>query len=142
MANRYDGGVDVRLDRVRKLKFDLNALAEFEGVMGYTMNSLFIRVRDAAAKSKESAASIIGFREIRALLWSALLYEEEKLTLRQAGELVSQADGDSLLAKIDYITPKILEAYVAFQGPEAKKKFDETMRTMLESPGTGPISSE
>lgn len=148
MANTQMGEVSVRLDVVRKLKFDLNALAEFEGAMGCSVNSLFLRVKDAnEAGGKEAGAAVIGFREVRALVWAALLHENPTLTIKEAGKLAEQGDGEEMTDKINILTAKLMEAYVAFQGPAAKKNFEQAKAKLeaemqLASSGTGSGSSE
>lgn len=151
MANKEEGFVTIRLDVVRLLKFDLNALAEFEQQMGYTVNSLFLRVKEAAAESRLKAATVIGFREVRALLWAALLHENPELTIREAGKIASQGDSTNLPQRIDTLMTKLLEAYILFQGPEAKKNFDEARERLekeaalemaREAAGIGAESSE
>ena len=69
----------------RRLQFDMNSIAELEGVTDLPViadpgaASLFVRI----------AASGPGIRYTRALLWSALLHSEPRITLPEAGNLIS-----------------------------------------------------
>ena len=69
----------------RKLQFDMNSIAELEGVTDLPViadpgaASLFVRI----------AATGPGIRYTRALLWAALLHSEPKITLPEAGDLLT-----------------------------------------------------
>lgn len=90
MANKHRGYVEVELGgEVRRLKYDLNALAELEDALGYPVTQL----RDDR----------IGVRELRALVWAGLLHEEPKLTLKAAGSMIE-------LDRIEEITKAVTEA--------------------------------
>ena len=40
MANKHKGEVPIKLDKVRKLRFNTNALAELEDALGYSLGKL------------------------------------------------------------------------------------------------------
>lgn len=124
MSNKNRGEVSVRLDRVRKLRFDFNALAEFEELMGV---SLLAAMQDFQQDDRGNVS--FSFKTLRAMLWAGLLHEEPTLTVRQAGKLFELADGDDLPEKMAQVLPLITEAFVdRLGGEEAKKKLRAEMR--------------
>jgi hypothetical protein len=130
------GEVTLHLDKVRTLKYDLNASAEFEDATGQSITEAFQSFDDGTGKPK------LSIKTIRALLWAGLLHEDENLTLRKAGELFdSYVQGDGLVEKLTFVFPTISEAFLEGFGDEnAKKKFREAREAMLAS--TGEKSSE
>ncbi len=87
-----------QLDVPRELKFDFNALADFEAEVGRPFSS----IGEAA-----------GIREIRAMLWAGLRHKYPKVTVREAGDMIPKAKGDNLSEQMEYVTQKILEAFKA-----------------------------
>lgn len=75
MANKQKGMVAITLDKKRNLKFDLNAFAEIEDLLGVPMSRM--------------SEIEMGMKTVRTLLWAGLLHEDEALTVRQAGSLVT-----------------------------------------------------
>ncbi|WP_193063476.1 hypothetical protein [Oceanobacillus oncorhynchi] len=61
----------------KRLRFDFNAMADFEEVMGY---GLFAALQE----------SQIGFKTIRAFYWAGLRWKEKGLTLERTGNLLSK----------------------------------------------------
>ena len=112
-GNKYRGEGTVRLDRVRKLKIDLNAMCSFECEIGKPVQEIFV--------GADGNLRAPGFTELRALLWCALLAEDPKLTVEDAGRLVEFADGHGFQDKIDNATAPIGELLVAQFSPDAKK---------------------
>ena len=136
MSNSNRGEVNIRLDKTRKLRFDFNALAEFEDLMGCSMIAAFQDFRDS-----RSGAPGVSFKMVRAMLWAGLLHEDPKLTPREAGELLEQADGDEMLDKMSYAITQIVSAFSDRLGDkEAKKKIRELQQYHDEQ--TGENSSE
>jgi len=80
-------GVEIELDKVRTLKFDLNAFAELEDAYG--------TVEDAM-KAMEKGS----IKALRAVLWSGLVHEDEELTLKQVGSMISISDLQNFTNKI------------------------------------------
>lgn len=69
-------GVNVVIgSKGRTFRYNLNSLAELEAAIN-------CRVQDMEPRK-------FGFREHRAVVWAALLHEEPKLTLVQAGDLLT-----------------------------------------------------
>lgn len=66
----------VVLDQERHLLFDLNAFAELEDRFG-SMSNAFTAMQSGSLKAA------------RALLWAGLLHEDESLTERQVGSMVT-----------------------------------------------------
>lgn len=83
----------------RVLRYDVNAYAELETVLGKGLSEI----------GKQLRKGLTGAREIRALIWAGLIHDEPSLTLQdvgrmltmenfervaqQAGEAISQSDG-------------------------------------------------
>lgn len=94
--------VKIALDKQRKLKFDLNAMAMFEEETG-------------ASCFTESTWTDMSARKIRALLWSALLWEDPALTIEMAGSFVT-------LENMEYVSEKLMEAWQKASPKNEKKK--------------------
>lgn len=77
MANNIKSkAIPIMLDKERELRFDLNALAELEDKYG-----------DIEKILKD--AELYKIKAIRAILWAGLIHEDENLTEKQVGALVS-----------------------------------------------------
>ena len=86
--------VPLELDKPRTLKFDLNAFAELEEKYG-NMEQAFFAMQSGSMKAA------------RTLLWAGLLHEDEKLTERKVGSMVTL---DNLSTVMDTISAALLEA--------------------------------
>ena len=86
--------VPLELDKPRTLKFDLNAFAELEDKYG-NMEQAFFAMQSGSMKAA------------RTLLWAGLLHEDEKLTERQVGRMVTL---ENLGVVMDTISEALLEA--------------------------------
>lgn len=71
--------VKIVLDKERTLLFDLNAFACLEEEYGSVDEAL-----DALAKGKVKA--------LRAILWAGLIHEDESLTVKDVGKLLTLAE--------------------------------------------------
>ncbi len=70
--------VEIEIDgKIKRLRYDFNALADIEERAGVGIGSLFSPDR-------------IGFSTIRLLIWGGLKHEDRGLTLERAGMLVKQ----------------------------------------------------
>lgn len=130
MANRNRGEIDLRLDKVRTLKFDSNALASFEEEYGKPVLAVFTDMWLKFAKGPRSAlsfANVIGIREVRSLLRAGLLHENPRLTVEEAGRLLDQAEGESTFERFAYVAQKLVEAFMASM-PTAKKNAEEVLK--------------
>jgi len=91
MANNVkEGLIPIQLDRERNLKFDLNAFIELEEKYGDI---------DTAFKDIEGGK----MKAIRTVLWAGLVHEDESLTEKQVGALVT-------VSNLNEITDKLTEA--------------------------------
>ena len=79
--------VPIELDRPRGLKFDLNAFAELEDKFG-SMDAAFQAMQKGSLKAA------------RTLLWAGLLHEDETLTERKVGGLVTLANLSGIMDSI------------------------------------------
>jgi len=126
--------VPIQLDKRRNLRFNTNAICILEeelNISVFNIGELFgfsfndsdimedIVEKGAKALSPKVAiemASRIKLKNLRALLWVALLHEDKDLTLEQAGELMDSINNLILIEKL-------LEAYsVAIPKTDGVKK--------------------
>lgn len=105
MANKHRGYIDIELDKPRRLKFDMNALAELEDVIGKPVSQL--------------NQDTVGIKELRAMVWAGLLHEEPKLTIKGAGDLIQ-------LDRIKEITKKVTEALTIAFSSQSEEKNDQS----------------
>jgi len=97
--------VSLTLDKPRTLKFDLNAFAELEEIYG-SMEQAFAAMQSGSMKAA------------RTLLWAGLLHEDENLTPRQVGALVTL---DNMEPVMDAISTALLDAMPASEeAPETE----------------------
>lgn len=92
--------VAIELDKPRRLRFDVNALADLEEHLGVGIG-----------KVMEQEAN---FRLLRALLWAGLKWEEPRLTIERAGALIQDylARGGDL----DALAQKLISALLETSG--------------------------
>ena len=132
MAN-HQGIITIQLDRLRRLKYDVNALAEFEGVVGQSLPSLF-SLRDGESP-EEMGRRVGGFRVARALLWAGLLFESPRLTLHEAGNLIESAQGESLEEKLNFVAQTVSSGFQSMRRDDRGKK--ESIPGVSASSGIG-----
>jgi hypothetical protein len=85
--------VKIELDKERTLRCDFNALSAFEEQTGLSALEPNVWANPNA-------------RTLRALLWSAMLHEDESLTLKSVGAMIHSGN-------LKYVSEKIREASVA-----------------------------
>jgi hypothetical protein len=95
MANKQRGFVIIELDKERKLRYTLNALAEIEDKLGVSLDEL-----DKVQ---------MGIKQLRVFLWAGLIHEDKELTELEVGDMV---DFDNM----EYVNSKISEAFQAASG--------------------------
>ncbi|MHB1042367.1 MAG: GTA-gp10 family protein [Eubacteriales bacterium] len=71
--------VKIKLDKERNLLLDLNGMAEFEEVTGQNLMS--------GIDFKE-----MKMKDFRALVWACLIHEDEKLTTKQVGKMITSGN--------------------------------------------------
>lgn len=86
--------VPLQLDQPRTLKFDLNAFSELEEKYG-SMEKAFNAMQGGSMKAA------------RTLLWAGLLHEDDKLTERHVGGMVTL---ENLETVMDSISKALMEA--------------------------------
>jgi hypothetical protein len=74
MANVQRGEAKITLDKERVIKFDLNALADVEDALGYSLAEIGEKV---------------SIKTMRTLLTAGLRHEDEDLTERYVGSLIT-----------------------------------------------------
>lgn len=86
MANKHRGEVSIKLDKMRKLKFNTHALAELEDALGYSLTKL---------DTEE-----VGIKTIVKMFWAGMLHELPDLTLKEAAELMDYSTFGTVSEKI------------------------------------------
>ena len=86
MANKQRGEVSIRLDKVRKLRFNTHALAELEDSLGYSLSKL--------------DTEDVGIKTIVKMFWAGMLHELPELTLKEAAELMDYSTFGEVSEKI------------------------------------------
>lgn len=86
MANKERGYVAIELDKPRRLRYDLNALAEIEEGTGKPLTEL--------------NQGNMGVRDIRLILWAGLVHEDPNLTQRDVGAMVSGENLGQVMDKL------------------------------------------
>lgn len=105
-------GVEVELDRKRRLVFDLNALCDIEEKYESVDNAI-----KAVGKFGKG-----GMKDLRYMLWKGLSNEDEKLTEEDAGRLMDTP-------MLGVLTDKLLLALGISLPPKNKAKNEETKET-------------
>ncbi|MTV50090.1 hypothetical protein GJ688_14025 [Heliobacillus mobilis] len=90
MANKHKSLVEITLDKPRKLRYDLNALAELEDKLGVSLQEL-----DQLA---------MGVKQLRVFLWAGLVHEDPGLSEIDVGAFVD-------LENLGEVNQKITEAF-------------------------------
>ncbi|MED4840395.1 hypothetical protein P9695_08755 [Weizmannia sp. CD-2023] len=90
MANKQRGIVEVELDKVRHIRYTMNALAEIEDKLGYGLADL---------DGKQ-----LKIKEVRVILWAGLIHEDPELTEEQVGDMID-------LGNMQYVQGKMSEAF-------------------------------
>ena len=79
--------VPIVLDKPRNIVFDLNAFSELEEIYGSM---------DAAFKAMQTGS----MKAARTLLWAGLLHEDDALTVKQVGAMVTMPTLESVMNAI------------------------------------------
>lgn len=97
MSNAYAVTIEL-VGRSRRLRFDMNALAELEGVLGRSV-----------AEVLSGDGQALGFASMRALMWAGLRHEDRGITLERAGQMMQSAieSGMSLSDLLEKISEAI-----------------------------------
>jgi len=124
---------------VYHLRYTFNALAAYEDATGASLMELFAfddaTLREVQGASSDSAAQSalassgiarqFKMGTIRALLFAGMLHEMPDLTIEGAGDLLEDADGDTLADKCQSVMNAVSSALAQSFGssaPKAKKK--------------------
>lgn len=86
--------VEIELDKVRHLRFDFNAICDFEDKAGKEIMSMMITLPDGSPSIK------FNFKDLRILLWAALKWEDPALTLEQVGAQIYNGNAEAVGKKI------------------------------------------
>jgi hypothetical protein len=86
MANMHRGFVQIELDRVRNLRYTMNALAEIEDILGVPLSEL------------ENIKMSI--KNVRVILWAGLIHEDPTLTQEEVGNWVDLGNFKEVQEKV------------------------------------------
>lgn len=78
----------INLDKPRKMKLDLNAMAAYE---------------EATGKSAFDIGKNISATNIRALLWASLIHEDDTLTIKDVGAMINTSNMQEISSKINQL---------------------------------------
>lgn len=110
--------------QTRILKFDHNALADAEDLLGFSFLSLDLD-------------QIVSFRNIRGMLWASLRQSWPGLKVEMAGKLIERADeGETPAEKFAYVTRQVTLAFrkqFASKDDEEEKKDGENVPEVIEA---------
>ena len=95
--------IAVELDKVRNLRFGFNAMCDFEEITGQQLGE---------------DVDLSGFRNLRALVWTGLKWEDKSLTLSQTGNLIENVLEEK---GADYLMEKVQKAMAASRAKEESK---------------------
>jgi len=79
--------VPVQLDKERTLFYDFNALIELEEIYGTVTEAM-------------SGLGDLRVKNIRDMIWAGLLHEDENLTQKQVGKMLTMANLEEVALKI------------------------------------------
>lgn len=91
MASKVNPEIPIILDKPRRLRFDINAMATFEELTGLNL------LKESARRRIEKDMSVAQFR---AFLYACLIHEDKTLTLEQVGRLITTENMQEILNKI------------------------------------------
>jgi hypothetical protein len=94
-------GIRIELDKPRRLRFDLSALADVEERLGVESIEQFFD-------------QPLNFRTIRTILWAGLVHEDPSLTEKEVGRWV---DGDNYQAVYKATIEALTDAFPTGNGP-------------------------
>lgn len=122
LFSKFEGG------RVRRLKFDVNALADFEQETGMGFAQLM----------KQRAI----FGTARAMAWAGLKFEDRGLTIEKVGELISKFITDKELPQDQRDINTILEVLFAAAVDQEALGFQrmEEPENTSDTPPTDPVT--
>jgi len=115
ITNKVRPGVKITLDKERTLKLDLNAMIAFEEATGKKF------VDGSFGRGKMSP------KDLRAMLWACLIHEDDVLTERQAGSLVTPSNMMEVVVKLNK----------AFEAAMPEKSEGEEIAPLVKKPPSG-----
>lgn len=80
----------VKLDEEKYLRYNMNALVEFEDVTGQGVLKAF----------EDIDKGNLSLKDIRALVWAGLLDYNEELTLKEAGDVMDECGIETTIEKL------------------------------------------
>jgi len=91
MPEKVRPEVAISLDKERHLRFDVNAMVTFEELTGLNL------LNPAVQKNLAGDMTVAQFR---AFLYSCLIHEDEKLTLKQVGSFITRENMQEIAARL------------------------------------------
>jgi hypothetical protein len=91
MSRKTNPEILITLDKPRRLRFDVNAMATFEELTGLNL------LKESARNQIEKDISV---KQFRAFLYACLVHEDKTLTLEQVGRLITTDNMQEILDKI------------------------------------------
>jgi len=101
-------GKSIELDKMRKLRFSINALVEFQDVNGKDL-------------TEELMSGGLSIKAIRNLLWAGLIEDDPSLTPSRVGDIMQdwiEKSGGSIVQLGEIVTEAVLESGVIPQAED------------------------
>lgn len=100
--------------KVKRLRYDFNALADLEEQAGAGVAKLF-------------REDMIGFHTIRLLFWAGLRWEDHGLTMQRAGMIVKQLleEGHTFEQLTDYVSRALMLSGLVGKSDSEEVPFEE-----------------
>lgn len=111
--------VPIKLDKLRRLCFDFNAIAELDDKFGMHIGII------AQTMAEWKATKMLGLGFLRKLIWAGLLKEEPDITLQDVGDIL---DKSGWINRASELGESLAKAFLgsAFIKEEDKKKVTES----------------
>jgi hypothetical protein len=104
--------VEIQLDKPRRLRFDYNALCDFDNKSGDSLIGIFT---EAAGSDNETAIlNRLGFGKLRTMLWAGLKWEDRGLTEERVGIILQKQieDGVGIVTIFGIVMKALIESGV------------------------------
>lgn len=130
-------GIRIKIGKqARRILFDHNSICELEEVLDRPVSDFGLGMEQGPdGQAREIPKGKPGyvapqnrirpsFKLTRALLWAGLLHDPafDGLTLKDAGELVDQVQGDDGTSRFAAVTEKVMEAFSLYMSAETSQK--------------------
>ncbi len=125
--------VEVKLDKVRKLRFTSNAFAELERELKRPLGRIIAPFANIGSDGEDGLAAI-EISVFRAMLWAALRWEDPTLTVSAVGDLMDESMENGDFDKVTAAIGEALSKSGFFMQLTAQSKASENGQDDMNSP--------